>query len=1652
MPVPTFLTITCVLFVVLLPQSDGHGSIGYYYSGGYRQCNTGRYNRVRPNGNGAFICPGCPSGWYQDQIGQGQCKQCSGGRTSSPVSAGPCSNPCGQGSYSSSGSCQNCLAGQYQDQTSQSSCKTCTQGNYCPSGSITPTSCPAGVVGSGSGLSTPGCSNPCPAAQYCPTGSTSGVLCPAGKYGATSGLTSPSCSGQCPAGYLCPTGTAGTTTMSSCGPVGVYCATGSATIADRLTPTSGYYASPANNNGASELLCPKGYYCVAGLKTLCPKGTYGSTTGLASSSCTGQCREGYHCPTGSISGTQEPCAPDGNSQPQNYFCPAGTGRTLVSNGKITGPTSASANHREFETACPVNNVCTNGVATPILSWTGAFDVCNSNAASPNLFGWNAQNVAEGTIPEATVPASARLLLTAALSSTLSGSITYGFVKCPTCCTGQQCVADCQNPNVPGSPFELSSLIYLQPTSQSILNAEACTSPYYYQIKATTTAGAGSTIYCQVKINVGDVNEKPIITAAQVRTVVEESVKGTEVGSPIVAVDPEVAAGQQGLTWSIHTCVPKANGVCPFRIRSCQGQLVVFDAAQLDYEVNTQFTLLIVATDDGDSPLSSDATTVLVNIVNTNDPPTIVAQNFNVNENVDTAEASCTYSNDPCVCLLRCPSGKERFGDGSACRETSDPSNTALKCDLGHCHGVPNSLLSTPMGPCVQGTAVATVVGEDPDDGDVVSFSYTAESSCPFQIDPNSGEMFAIGVVNFESRRDWTLKVTLSDSSGLLSDTVDVVVTVLNGNDLPKFEGTNIFTIREDCTVSSTGADCTHQLSGTDDDDLVASGSTSFGSPLTYALNGGNSCGLDVTSAGLIKPSSSANFDFETTSTCTLGIEITDAGNGQTTKMLTVNILDVNENPSLGTSPTCSVLENVTALTRLPAPCILVGTDPDTVYNQVLTFSASASADLSLDNNRVLVLQSLDFETTKSYTINININDDGPSGNQLGTIGSASGTQVVTVIDVNEPPTLDQNLYFSVAENTAASTVFYIDPNSNTWTITIQSQSLTIDAGMTVTQGVGLELAEGTVGTSVDGTTVTISILAPIGFVFGTTKDLTIDAGNTNVVVAFGTIDDAAVVLTPSTNAGLSAVDPENSPLTFSLHLFGGTSSGTFDSKNNAYDYFDVAVGTNNMQVVGNNLPDYEAIPGSDATLEVHIKVTDDGGTRNAGNGAIPGTPNLFDENGVITVVIKDVNEPPTLVAQPNGIKVGSSTLNDSVVTILDYRDPDFNNTIIYSEVGTTGWQNSNGDVLYSLDSSSGEITLKHDASGSGSTSVTVTAKVTDQDEMASDDVSYTIDIIQDNTAPSMPTQSVQVSENAAINSTIATLSAFVIDPEVTNVCDPSTVVRASDSSRLCTAVQQSSDGTTWQRVCLQDSACALTEEETSCTCRQQSLIFVLEKTFPLASELDDQQSDLIDYPFELTESGQIQVISQLDFETLALYTLTVKIEDTGTATNYPGLSNDVFDPGTFVNQLSTVATVTITITNALEAPFFDYTSKTLTVAEDVSVGFVIQSKIVATDQDLTEWFNSKLRFKKKPHATGTDGHTHPNGIDPAKFFDFIDGPNSFEGGSYWDANAETHFSKLKVTQALDFETSASYTLEVSSCHDCFRVIFRVALTFSLQQL
>eukprot|EP00455_Lapot_gusevi_P054678 TRINITY_DN880_c0_g1_i2.p1 TRINITY_DN880_c0_g1~~TRINITY_DN880_c0_g1_i2.p1 ORF type:complete len:891 (+),score=349.38 TRINITY_DN880_c0_g1_i2:33-2675(+) len=270
----------------------------------------------------------------------------------------------------------NCPAGYYCTNTTSTICPI---GSYCPAGTTAPIPCPLGYFGNTTGLSTSTCSGQCltgtrallgatsaicngfcPAGSYCPWNTTSVITCPIGSfcpnasavpvpcplgtygsavglssascsgqclarfYGNTTGQTSPTCSGPCSSGYICPVGTGQPTPC----PAGFFC--------------------PAN--GAPQP-CQPGYYCplLSTFMTACPVGTYGATSQLPSSSCSGlcfggyfgsglartfptcdgACSPGYFCPNGSTSATQQIC-------PLGYYCPpASSAAQLCPNGTYT---------------------------------------------------------------------------------------------------------------------------------------------------------------------------------------------------------------------------------------------------------------------------------------------------------------------------------------------------------------------------------------------------------------------------------------------------------------------------------------------------------------------------------------------------------------------------------------------------------------------------------------------------------------------------------------------------------------------------------------------------------------------------------------------------------------------------------------------------------------------------------------------------------------------------------------------------------------------------------------------------------------------------------------------------------------------------------------------------------------------------------------------------------------------------------------------------------------------------------------------------------------------------------------------------------------------------------------------------------------------
>ena len=107
----------------------------------------------------------------------------------------------------------------------------------------------------------------------------------------------------CWAGYYCPPGT-GSPSLQCDLPTS-YCPTGSALP---VNTSAGYFAvAIAGGLFVNQSQCSAGRYCQGGVSYPCPAGRYGTATGETNEQCIGNCTQGYYCPPGSASPTQEEC-------------------------------------------------------------------------------------------------------------------------------------------------------------------------------------------------------------------------------------------------------------------------------------------------------------------------------------------------------------------------------------------------------------------------------------------------------------------------------------------------------------------------------------------------------------------------------------------------------------------------------------------------------------------------------------------------------------------------------------------------------------------------------------------------------------------------------------------------------------------------------------------------------------------------------------------------------------------------------------------------------------------------------------------------------------------------------------------------------------------------------------------------------------------------------------------------------------------------------------------------------------------------------------------------------------------------------------------------------------------------------------------------
>ena len=284
-----------------------------------------------------------------------------------------------------------------------------------------------------------------------------------------------------------------------------------------------------------------------------------------------------------------------------------------------------------------------------------------------------------------------------------------------------------------------------------------------------------------------------------------------------------------------------------------------------------------------------------------------------------------------------------------------------------------------------GTPLATLSAQDPDVGDLHSFLITDTSSFPdnsrFYLSGN--QLFSLDSADFETKPTYNLRFRATDSGGLAVEQ-DININIIDGNDPPDDILLDNNTIQENLPPRTVVGTLSPQTLEPGDSHTFA-----FVDTASYPDNSS----FLIVGATLL---SNMVYDAEAKSTYTLKIEATDILGGKLAKEIPILIASTNEPPAGYSLDRNSVPEDSL---KGDAVALLSPIDPDAVgsYNFTLVNSGEYPDNLSftIEGNELVAVEQLDFETSPSLTIFIQIEDNG------GLIASAPATLQIT--NANDPP-------------------------------------------------------------------------------------------------------------------------------------------------------------------------------------------------------------------------------------------------------------------------------------------------------------------------------------------------------------------------------------------------------------------------------------------------------------------------------------------------------------------------------------------------------------------------------------------------------------------------------------------------------------------------
>jgi hypothetical protein len=827
------------------------------------------------------------------------------------------------------------------------------------------------------------------------------------------------------------------------------------------------------------------------------------------------------------------------------------------------------------------------------------------------------------------------------------------------------------------------------------------------------------------VSVLNVNETPYAILSAGLSLPENSPNNAVAGS-VTGFDFDTVAPFNTLTYSL---ADNAGGL--FAINALNGAIRVVNGSLLNYEVATDYQIMVRVTDGGGLFIEVPFAVVIVDVNEAptaiNGTPTSVAENSPNGTSLGTVTGVDPDTASPFNTLgysLSDDAGG-RFAIDSSTGEITVANGSLLNFEANASHTItvvvtdgggltfskPYTITVTnvneaPTGIQLLGTTlpenagtnflVGTFTTSDQDTVNGDMFTYTLVSGGPDNgfFDILGNQLVARGSLNFESQNVFQINVRTLDSGGL-SFTQAFTITVTNVNEAPTNINAPALTVAENPPNGTSIGTATGI-----DPDTVAPFNT-----LSYSLtdSAGGRFAID-SSTGAITVANGSLLNFEANTSHSITVLVTDGGGLTFSRTFTVSVTDVNEAP-IDITGTLTVAENPVNGTAVGT---VTGIDPDTTApNNTLSYSLANSAGgrfaINALTGAVTVANGslLNFEANTSHSITVLVTDGGGL--------TFSKVLTVTVTDVNEAPFDIISGVLSVAENspngTAVGTVTGIDPDTAAPFNTL-SYSLANSAGgrFAINALTGaISVANGSLLNFEANTSHSITVLVTDGGGLTFSKSFTVNVTNVNETPTNFTLSPSSL----PENAGAAALvgsfstlDPDfGDSFTYTFR------SGVGDADNGAFTIV-------NGQLFANSSFDFE----TKNSYSIRVRSTDQGGEFIA---------------RIFTITVTDANDAPINI-NATALSVPENSANGTIVGTVTGVDPDTtapNNTLTYSLTNTAGGR-------FTINPSNGVVTV---ANGSlldfeANATHTITVLVTDGGGLTFSK-SFTVNVVNVNEAP-----------------------------------------------------------------------------------------------------------------------------------------------------------------------------------------------------------------------------------------------------------------------------------------------------------------------------